>query len=86
MMENNRVARDRKKWLCQNELRESTFGTSRDNGRKRVPRLGPPTMRIALASITKECLLIDWRRGEISYTARVTIQRKHFVIEMPNVL
>jgi len=27
-----------------------TFGTSRDNGRNRVPRLGPPTMRIAFAS------------------------------------
>jgi len=47
-----------------------TFGTSRDNGRNLVPRLGPPTMRIALASIellARCCKLA--KRGRPNYTS-----------------
>jgi hypothetical protein len=55
MMKYNRMTSDWKQRLhpeliYDTDKNVSTFGTSRDNGRNRVPRLGPPTIRIALLS------------------------------------
>ena len=41
-----------------------TFGTSKDNGRKRVPRLGPPTMIMALLSPIARTAGDKVRRGK----------------------
>ena len=59
-MKNNRMTSDREKWLQKVSINTPAcvcvcaFGTSRDNGRKRVPRLGPPTIRIALSPIVRK--------------------------------
>jgi hypothetical protein len=67
MVKNNRMSCDRKQRLqLISRKRQKTFGTSNDNGRNRVPRLGPPTIIIALLSP-----ILKWKKLCVSVERKV---------------